>query len=133
MKFKLLIITLFFSYLGFAQTNKKITSIETVKILNDNTKEAVYYFQNNWKQLRLRALDNGYIESFQLLETSFSDTTPFHFVLVTTYANKKQFDDREVHFQELIEASGNLKLLNDKKLSEFRKSVFAVDGAKHIE
>ncbi|MBC2844087.1 hypothetical protein H7F21_03205 [Winogradskyella flava] len=133
MKFKLLIITLFFSYLGFAQTNKKITTIETVEILNNNTKEAVYYFQNNWKQLRLRALDKGYIESFQLLETSFSNETPFHFVLVTTYANKKQFEDREVHFQELIEESGNLKLLNDKKPSEFRKSVFAVDGAKHIE
>lgn len=133
MKRKLLFITLLFFTLGYSQSNEKITTIETVEILNGNEEEAIYYFQNNWKQLRVKAVKKGYIHSFQLLKTSHTEETPFHLMLVTTYSNKKQYEERETHFRELIEASGGLKLLNDKKPSEFRMSVFSVEGAKHLE
>jgi len=133
MKFKFLFLTVFFCYISFSQTNKKITTIETVEILNDNSEEAIYYFQNNWKQLRVKAIEKGYIHSFQLLETSYSDETPFHLLLITIYIDKTQYDKREKHFAELIKESGALKLLNNKKPSEFRKSVFSVEKAKHLE
>ena len=54
-------------------------------------------------------------------------------ILITTFSNAVQFDNRETHFSKLIKASGGLKLLNDKTPGEFRKSVFAVVGAKHLE
>lgn len=133
MKFKFLFTTLLFCYLSFGQTNEKITTIETVEILNDNTKEAIYYFQNNWHVLRVKAVEKGYIHSFQLMETTYSEETPFHLLLVTTYANKEQHENRETHFAELIKASGGLKLLNKKEPSEFRNSVFSVEKAKHLE
>ena len=133
MKLKLLALALLFCCIGYSQNNEKITTIETVEILNNNAEEAIYYFQNNWKQLRIKAVKKGYIHSFQLLKTSYNEETPFHLMLVTTYSNKKQFEEREVHFRELIEASGDLKLLNKKEPSEFRKSVFSVEGAKHLE
>ena len=133
MKFKCLLVTVLFCYIGFTQANEKITTIETVEILNNHTEEAIYYFQNNWKQLRLKAVEKGYIHSFQLLETSFSDETPFHLVLITTYSDNIQYDKREEHFAELIKDSVGLKLLNDKKPSEFRKSVFSIEKAKHVE
>ncbi|WP_299524752.1 hypothetical protein [Winogradskyella sp.] len=79
------------------------------------------------------AVEKGYIDSFELLQTTYSKETPFHLVLVTTYTNKAQYDQREKHFSKLIKAKGGLKLLNDKQPSEFRKSVFGVEGAKHLE
>ena len=133
MKLKFLFVALLFYCVSFSQTNEKITTFETVEILNNHEAEAIYYFQNNWKVLRTMAIEKGYIDSFQLLKTSYSDKTPFHLVLVTTYSSKAQYDQREKHFAELIEIKGGLKLLNDKKPSEFRKSVFGVDGAKHLE
>ena len=133
MKLKFLFATLLFCYLSFGQTNEKITTIETVEILNGNTEEAIYYFQNNWKQLRIMAVEKGYINSFQFLKTTYSEETPFHLLLITTYSNKAQYGNREAHFQELIKAKGSLKLLNEKEPSEFRKSVFTVEGAEHLE
>lgn len=130
---RLLIFFLMFNTLSYSQSNEKITTIETVEILNDNADEAFYYFENNWKKLRETAVENGYIHSFQLLKTTYSEEAPFHIVLITTFTNQKQFDDRETHFTELIKASGGLKLLNEKTPAEFRKSVFAVSGAKHLE
>ncbi|WP_411766346.1 hypothetical protein [Winogradskyella sp. A3E31] len=129
MKLKFFFAAILFCYFGFSQTSDKITTIETVEILNNNEAEAIYYFQNNWKQLRIKAVKKGYIHSFQLLKTEYSDETPFHLLLVTTYSNKAQYQNREKHFSELIKASGGLKLLNDKKPSQFRKSVFSVEGA----
>ncbi len=133
MKIKFLYFVLLFCFIGFSQNNEKITTIETVEILNNNKEEAVYYFQNNWEQLRVKAIGKGYIHSYILLETEYTKETPFHIVLLTTYTNKKQFENREVHFTELIKEKGELKLLNNKKPSEFRKSVFSVDTAKHLE
>ncbi|MEO1031320.1 hypothetical protein [Winogradskyella sp.] len=133
MKLKLLFVALLYCAIGLGQTNEKITTLETVEVLNNNEEEALYYFQNNWKKLREKAVEKGYIDSYQLLKTTYSDETPFHVLLVTTFANESQFENRETHFQELIKASGGLKLMNDKKPSEFRKSVFSVVGAKHLE
>ena len=133
MKFKFLLIALLFCVNSFCQSNNKITTIETVEILNNNSEEAIYYFENNWKVLRTMALDKGYIDSFQLLQASYTNETPFHLILITTYTNKAQYEKREDHFGELIKAKGGRKLLNDKKPSDFRKSVFSVDAAHHLE
>ncbi|MBV7268982.1 hypothetical protein [Winogradskyella luteola] len=133
MKIRLIIPIILFCVMCTAQIKEKITTIETIEILNNNTEEAIYYFQNNWKQLRLNAVEKGYIHSFQLMESLYTEDTPFHLLLVTTYSNKEQYESRETHFAELIKATGGLKLLNDKKPSEFRKSVFTIEDAKHLE
>ena len=77
------------------------------------------------------AMAEKYISSFEIMETSYSDEAPFHIMLITTYANKEQFEAREKHFQELIEQNGALNLLNDKKPSEFRKNIFYKENVMH--
>ena len=129
---KLLFILLFGLTLSFAQKSTKITTLETVEILNENRDEAIFYYENNWKHLRVKAIQQNFIHSFQILETTYSDETPFHLVLMTTYYDAEQYKNREEHFAELINQMGSLKLLNTKKPSEFRRSVFAFDGAKHL-
>ena len=129
----ILLITFSISASCYAQQDSKFTTIDFVQILNDNKAEAVYYFQNNWKVLREMALEKGYIDSYQVLETSYSDDAPFHLMFVTTYSNKEQYDLREDHFGELIKEKGGLDLMNDKKPGEFRKSVFTKEAVRHWE
>lgn len=131
MKKILLLITLAFSYVSFGQIDDRLTTIEFVEVLNNNKKEALYYFNNNWKVLRDKAVIKKYIHSYQLLETQKSDDAPFQIMLITTYQNKAQYDLREKHFQELIKEKGELKLLNNKKPGEFRKSLFVKDMVRH--
>lgn len=123
---------LIFYSVGFAQQDDRITTVEFIQILDNNKAEAEFYYQNNWKVLREMALKKGYIHSYQLLETSASEEAPFHYMLITTYTDKAQYDLREDHFGELIKEKGELKLLNDKKPGEFRKSLFSKEMVRHF-
>ena len=124
-------ILLFVSVLVFAQ-DQKISTIDFVQVLNDNKEEAIFYYENNWLELRKMAVDKGYIVSYSILETEPTDEAPFHLVLQTTYPNKDAFDMAEERFQELIKERGPLQLLNDKKTGEFRKILFSKMDAKHL-
>ena len=73
------------------------------------------------------AIKKNYISSFELLKDTGQDKNSFSLILVTTYANREQFEKREEHFQELIKEKGGLELLNEKKPTEFRKTVFSKD------
>jgi len=131
MKQLLLVFILSTCTLAYGQQKKAITTIDFVQIINNNESEALYYFQNNWKVLRESAKKKGYIHSFQVMETPFSEDAPFHIMLITTYKNKDQYDLRETHFGELIEEMGGLKLINEKKPNEFRKTIFSKEMVKH--
>lgn len=121
------LIIFIFTLSMYSQENTKISTIDFVQILNNNKKEVLYYYQNNWENLRKKAVKKDYILSYQLLETIPTNEAPFTFILITTYKNKTQFNKREFHFQELIKANGKLKLLNLKKPAEFRKVIFGKD------
>ena len=118
---------LFFCTILSAQKNTKISTIDFVQILNNNKKEVVFYYENNWEILRKMAIKKNYIDSYQLLETSATKNAPFSFMLITTYKDKKQFEKREKHFEELIKKKGKLRLLNEKKPNDFRKTIFGKD------
>ena len=74
------------------------------------------------KQLRYPLLS-----VFLILE----DGLPFQIMLITTYPNQVQFDKREDYFQELIKEKGPLKLLNEKKPADFRKTFFSTEMVRH--
>ncbi len=117
---------------GQLNLEDRISTIDFVQILNNNTKEALFYYQNNWKVLQVQALQKGHILSYQFLETPSTKENPFNFMLITTYANQQQYDKREEHFAALIKAQNGLKLLNTKKPGEFRKVIFGKDPVKHL-
>ncbi|MEM8569141.1 MAG: hypothetical protein AAGF85_21980 [Bacteroidota bacterium] len=130
------VLTLFFVLFMFdaatAQSDTRISTIEFVQILDDNREEALFYYQNNWKVLREMAVKKGYIDSFGLLDVEFTEDQPYHITLMTTFANKDQFEKREQHFEELIKAKGPLRLLNEKKPGEFRKNLYLKERVMHL-
>ena len=124
---KLFLLLLIFSFSAFAQ-EKKISSIDFVQVQNNHFEEALYYYENNWKILREKALKENYIDSYKILKTEYTTEAPFHLILITTYKNESQFKAREKHFDDLINALGSLKLLNELKPADFRKTLFGTDA-----
>ena len=116
--------------MGYSQ-DTRLTTVEFVQVLDGHKEEALFYFQNNWKVLRVMAAKKGYIHSYQLMEVQASEDAPFDLMLVTTYLNEAQYKQREDHFTELIKDRGPLKLLNDLKPEKFRKSLFVKDQVRH--
>ena len=130
---RVFILALFLSLgsVSFAQTDERISTFDFVQVLNDNREEALYYYQANWKALRVKALEANFIHSYELLEVEFSEETPYHFILITSYANEEQYLAREENFGALIEEQGELQFLNDKRPADFRKIVFGLEPVKH--
>ena len=120
----LLTITAFGLNLG---DKRDFVVIEGVEIIDGNRAEAMYYYRNNWAKLRERAVKKGMIKSFELVETDKGGKGP-DIYLITRFANKKQFEKVEENFRQLIDTAGGLKLLNDKKPGEFRRSMFGGSG-----
>lgn len=125
-------ICLFVYTQNYSQTSSRISTVDFVQVVNNNKKEAFFYYNNNWKVLREMAVNRGFISSFEFMETAYSEEAPFHFILITTYLNKEQFDLREAHFQELIKERGELKLLNDLQPGDFRKNLYHKEEVRHL-
>ncbi len=112
-------------FVSSAQTSPEVTVIEFIEILDDQKEEALYYYQNNWKLLRIAAKKKNYIHSFQLMEISYSDELPAHLLLLTNFENKEQYNQAENKFKIILNEHGSMRLLNMKKPEEFRKNVMA--------
>ncbi|MFY0688915.1 MAG: hypothetical protein JXQ90_17225 [Cyclobacteriaceae bacterium] len=134
MKSALIFSTLFIVSIlsSHCQSSEKITSLDFVQVQNNNLDEAIFYYQNNWLVLRKMAIKQNMIDAFQLLQTTSDTASPFEIVLITTYANQDQFDQREENFSRLIKERGSLQLLNEKQPSEFRKVIFSKEQAIHL-
>lgn len=117
---------------AFAQEDQSITTFDFVQVQNDNQEEALYYYENNWVFLRKRAVEEGYIQSFEWFQVARQEDAPFDIILMTTYGNRSQFDQREVGFQRLIKEKGDRILLNDKQPAEFRRVLFSKEESKHL-
>jgi hypothetical protein len=109
---------------GLPAQNHPVSVVEFVKIQNEKTDEALYFYENNWKIYREKAVEKGFIRSFRLLRAS-SDSLAYDIVLITEYPDEKSHQNSEENFRSLISAlrpKGPL-LLNELKPADFRKSV----------
>ncbi|MEP1034985.1 hypothetical protein [Ekhidna sp.] len=119
------------SVVSFAQSSK-ISTIDFVQIQNDNIEEAIFYYENNWLVLRKMAVENGFIDSYEIIQVEAADDSPFHLILKTTYPDKLSFEKAEERFSALINEKGALRLLNNKQPADFRKVIFSKTDGKHL-
>lgn len=110
---------------GWADT----MTVDFVKVLNGNTEEALFYYEQNWKQHRVEAARRGFISSYQMLVRT-SDEGGTDILLITGYATDEQYEKREENFAIVMNRSegGGPRLLNDKSPGEFRE---VIDGANY--
>lgn len=129
---KIIILSLMFliSFSSFGQNSVKTSTMDFIQIQQNYREEALFFYQNNWKKLREEAIKKGYIHSFLLLETEASEDAPFHIVLITTYLDEQQYQEREKNFTLLMQNNKGPKLLNDIKPKTFRKKLFSKENTK---
>lgn len=122
----LLVASLLFANILFAQTKTTIATIDFVKIKNNKQQEALYYYENNWKLYGDIALNNGNIKSYKLLTTSADTTANFDLILITEYTDSIQFKQSEERFQQIIKATrpDGPKLLNELQPADIRQNLF---------
>lgn len=119
-----LFVTCIICFSSFGEDSRQTSTMDFIQIKNNYEEEALFFYKNNWKKLRVKAIEKGYIDSFLLLETEATDAAPFHIVLITTYLDKNQYNAREENFAELMKGSKGPKLLNKLTPNEFRKALF---------
>ncbi|WP_298759659.1 nuclear transport factor 2 family protein [uncultured Psychroserpens sp.] len=117
----------FYNLKNDAGSEKKVVILDFVKIINKKKEEALYYYENNWKSLRAKAKNRGYILSYQLL------VNDDEIILITEYENKNSYDKRELNFSLLMneyQSSGPV-FLNDLRPTSFRKNVSKKTATAH--
>ena len=132
MRVILLLIVLSFYSICDGQQDKRMSLMIFVQVLNDNKEEAIFYYQNNWGAMAELAIERGLMESHQILETPYSEEEPYHLILIVTFFNEEQYDNREEPYFELLKEIGPEKLMNDKKPDEFRKELYKKRRVKHL-
>lgn len=132
-KYAFLLGSVWFTLIAQAQEETRISSIDFVQVLNGHHEEALYYYQHNWRWLRELAMEKGYIVDYEFYRVERTETTPYDLILITVYRDKVQSDAREDHFAELIELKGDLRLLNEKQPSDFRKLLAGHEKALHLQ
>ncbi len=132
MRIKLLLIVLSFCSICNGQHDERMSLMIFVQVLNDNKEEAIFFYQNNWGAMAELAIEKGLMESHQILETAYSEEEPYHLILIVTFFNEEQYDNREGSYFELLKEIGPEKLMNDKNPDEFRKELYKKRRVKHL-
>ncbi len=126
MKNILICCIILFPLIGKAQTQKTISIYDFVKIKNNHTKEALYFYEQNWKHYRDIALKKKYIVSYRLVSALPDSASDFNLILITEYADSLAYAKSEENFAQIIKETrpnGPL-LLNELKPADFRINLF---------
>lgn len=107
-----------------------ISRIDFVKVKDGLWKEAIYYYEHNWKVYRDIALEKGYIKSYKILKVLPDSVQRFDIMLITEYKDKEQELKSEERFAEIIRKAtpNGPALLNDIKPNLFRENLFLTEG-----
>ena len=110
------------SLTGFSQSQH----IATVDIVNAKTayeKEAIFFYEHNWKAFREEALKLGYVSGYELIKAPADTTGWFKIILITHFGDSAQYKKVEENFRPIMSrlSPNGPKMLNDVKRSEFLK------------
>lgn len=121
----LLVLVIFLPLSALAE----VVTVDFVRVLNGNTDEAVFYYENNWKQYRIAAVEKGVISSYKLLVRA-SEKGQTDILLITAFESLDQYERREENFLPIMSDTreSGPALLNDKLPGEFRE---VVDGGMY--
>jgi hypothetical protein len=122
----ILFVLIIFAIPAQAQLNKPVVVMDFVQVKDNHFAEALYYYEQNWKQYRDEALAKGYITGYRMLQTISDSAANFHLVLITEYADSIQYSKSEKNFEGIIQRlrPGGAALLNDLKPAQFRNNLF---------
>ncbi|MBX9780819.1 MAG: hypothetical protein K2X26_10775 [Chitinophagaceae bacterium] len=100
---------------------QEISQIDIVKVNAKYEKEAMYFYDSNWKEFRKQALKQGLITGYKLQRTPIDSTNHFTIILITEYQDSVQHAKSEANFREIIKgiSPNGPKFLNNIQRKEF--------------
>lgn len=117
---------LIFLLLGtISVSGQSVTIWELVQVNPALKKEALYYYEHNWKLYRDIALKKGFIQSYRLEQTIMDSTGGFELMLITEYKDSTAYLESEQNFSSILSQArpnGPL-LLNKIQPADFRKII----------
>lgn len=117
----LLLILFFLSAALPGVRGQEISTIDIVKVKAVYEKEAMYFYNENWKAFRKLALQEKVIAGFELLRTATDSTNHFQLILITTYSDSVSFANSEENFRPIMQriSPNGPKMLNQIARKDF--------------
>lgn len=109
-----------------------IRIMDFVKIKPGKEAEALFFYENNWKIYREKALSLGYISHYELTRVKAAEGVNFDLILMTEFPDPASLEKVEDNFQPLMKElrPGGPVFLNELRQKDFIESRFAVDEGK---
>lgn len=127
MRINLLIL---FVSLSFAVFSQKVSTFDIVKVDANFEKEAMYFYNINWREFRKEALKQKVITGFEMYKLAIDSTKHFDLTLVTTYKDEKAYHQAEEKFRPIMKkvSPNGPKYLNEIKREQFLLYVAGSEG-----
>lgn len=106
-------------------SGQSVTIWELVQVNPAFKKEALYYYEHNWKLYRDIARQKGFIQSYRLEQSITDSTGGLELMLITEYKDSIAFQQSENNFRGILTQArpdGPL-LLNKIQPADFRKII----------
>jgi len=109
-----------------------IRIMDFVKIKPEKEAEALFFYENNWKIYREKALEKGYISNYELIRVKGDEAVNFDFILMTEFPDAASLEKVEANFQPLMKElrPNGPVYLNELRQKDFIVSRFATDEGK---
>ena len=117
---------LFMISTSYGQAVTPVAVYDFIKIKNGKNKEAMYYYENNWKFYRDIAIKKKIITAYKMVRCQPDSLAGFNLILITEYEDSTAYSKSEERFSEIIKETrpnGPL-LLNEIKPKDFRDNLF---------
>lgn len=99
--------------LGKTNNLESVFTVDFAEAKEGEYENYLKFLRLNWVAARIIAKKKKYIKSYQLLVLPKEEKGDWHFVLITEYGTKKQYDNMEKNFGEIFKQRG-VKLVNGK-------------------
>jgi hypothetical protein len=121
-------------FCGFAQA-QTIATVDITRAKQAYEKEALYFYEQNWKAFREEALKLRYISGYQMIKTAPDTTGWFDIILITHFQDSVQRQKVEENFRPIMTrlSPNGPRMLNDIKRSEFLKPAGSYKGKTVFE
>ncbi|MEJ0031607.1 MAG: hypothetical protein WDO15_15070 [Bacteroidota bacterium] len=108
----------------------QVTTVDVVKVKGEYEKEAVYFYDNNWKVFREKALERKYISGFELVKSKPDTTGVLTIVLITRYPSEGLYAEAEKNFGVVMKevAPNGPRMMNSVQRKEFIISMASYAG-----
>jgi hypothetical protein len=115
---------------AFSLNAQKVSTFDIVKIKAQYEKEALFFYEKNWKAFRVEALKQKVISNYEMYRSETDSTNHFYLTLITTYKNEITFKDSEAKFRPIMSAisPNGPNYLNALKRNDFLEYVAGSEG-----